>query len=58
MLMQSDALEVTAWIKELRVEPLTCLLIIQQLAGQRMRFTLTEKGDCGGPEGGMGFFPP
>lgn len=33
LLMHSDAIGITACIKELRVEPVTCRLIIQQLAG-------------------------
>lgn len=33
VLMQSDAIGITAWIKQPRVEPLTCWLIIQQLTG-------------------------
>ncbi len=54
----ADTIGITAWIKELRVEPLTCRLIIQQLTGSAKRFTLTGKGDCEGPGRGMGFFPP
>lgn len=34
-LLQSDAIGITAWIKELRGEVLTCRLIIQELAGVR-----------------------
>lgn len=43
---QSDATGTTAWIKELRVEPLTCPLIIQRLAGSAKEI-YTDRG--GGP---------
>lgn len=44
LLLQSDTIGITAWIKELRVEPLTCRLIIQQLMGSAYEIYTDREG--------------
>lgn len=44
LLKQSDAIGITAWIKELRLEPLTCRLIIQQVTGSANEIYADREG--------------